>query len=71
MIKTKISINIETENELNVQEIFIIMQNFKARLEGYKTEVPKELKNLNLNIDSNYYVDDVKKNLFNEIKCNE
>lgn len=71
MSKIKISINVETEKELSLNDIYIIMQDFKARLEGYTTEVPEQLKNANLNVDENYSVDNVEKNIFTEIKMKE
>lgn len=68
MSKLKMSINIKTEKELDIEDIYIIMQDIKARLEGYVTDVPEQLKDANLNIDENYSIDDVEKNLFTGIK---
>lgn len=68
MTQIKLSINIETQKELSLNDIYIIMQDFKARLEGYVTEVPEQLKNVTINIDENYSIDNIEKNIFTEIK---
>ncbi|MEA3295888.1 MAG: hypothetical protein U9Q27_01980 [Patescibacteria group bacterium] len=68
MGKLKMSINIETEKELDIKDVYIIMQDIKARLEGYVTDVPEQLKDANLIIDENFSIDGVEKNLFTEIK---
>jgi hypothetical protein len=68
MSETKITIVVKTDKELNGNDIFAIMENFKARLEGYHTEPPEQLKNAELNIDGKYFINDNEKDIYVEIK---
>lgn len=68
MNKVKITIVVKTDKELNSNDIFAIMADFKARLEGYHTEPPEQLINAELNIDSKYFINDNEKDIYLEIK---
>ena len=68
MSETKITIVVKTDKELNGNDIFTIMEDFKARLEGYHTEPPEQLKNAELNVDSKYFINGSEKNIYVEIK---
>lgn len=71
MHTTKISLNIESEKVLSFVDIYEILLNMKARLEGYSTSVPKQLENAEIGIDRKYSVDDIEYDLYNEVKKHE
>jgi UDP-2,3-diacylglucosamine pyrophosphatase LpxH len=68
MNEAKITVVIKTDKEFDVCDIFTIMQDFKARLEGYHTETPEQLKNAELNVDKKYFINGNEKDVFIEIK---
>jgi hypothetical protein len=56
MNRTKLTITIDTENELTEEEIVKTMIDFKYRLVGYHTDGLKFLENADINIDKKYFV---------------
>lgn len=66
MSELKISINVKTEKELSIQEIYEVIMNMKGRLGGYQT--PESIENSDMQFDSKYYVDGVEFDLIDEVK---
>ncbi|MFA5207305.1 MAG: hypothetical protein WC428_01465 [Candidatus Paceibacterota bacterium] len=56
MNRVKLTINIDSENELTEEQIVEAMVNMKFRLEGYSTPCPEFLKNAEIAIDKNYKI---------------
>lgn len=68
MTKLSFTIGVEIEKEPTVADIYTILMDFKARLEGYYTETPEQLIGSNMNFSEKYFVNGEEKNLFEEIK---
>jgi len=66
MHEVEIRINVKTENKLSFVEIFDIMGNMKARLQGYHTEVPECMVGADVSIDKKFLIDAVEHDLYDE-----
>jgi hypothetical protein len=68
MNEIKFTIVVKTDKELDGYDIFTIMKDFKARLEGYHTEPPEQLINSELHLNSKYSINDNEKDIYVENK---
>lgn len=67
-MKLQIRIDVDSEKNFNIHDIYEIMQSFKLRLEGYHTEVPESLIDANLHINTKFSINDVEKELSEEVE---
>jgi hypothetical protein len=68
MSKIELRIVINAEQVPTIFDIYEIILNMKARLDGYHTEVPKLLETAIMNFSGKYCIDGEEKDIFDEIK---
>lgn len=56
MAKAKIIITVDRDNEFNEEEFKIILQDIKARLQGFYTKTPECLKKSKMKIEYETYL---------------
>ena len=67
MEETNIIIKVKTPKKLDVNEIYEVMSDFKARMEGLVTDVPKSLESAELSV-GDYIQDGETLNILDEVK---